>query len=313
MSKEKKQAIIKILFSIILFGVIFWQVDLASVWSSFRLLDLRFLPLLILLVVLNYLVSSVRWKVLLIHENSEKASVSYLTSLYFIGSFFNNFMPTSIGGDVFKIVSLGKRLKNKADAFAATFMERFTGIIALVLISYIGLVQTLGFWVAQLPDLIAANTVLVFLFKFVLFFGFWIAAFAGFLALRFLSGTIGAFKKVYDSLVVYKGSNKILVNAFLTSFIVQVLAIFTQYFIFSAMGVNIPLDYALFIFPVITLISFFVPSLNGLGVQDALYMQLFLVVGIPAEISLSASIIYHLLRLFVSLFGGVLYALGKSD
>mgnify|MGYP000035334764 FL=1 len=79
------------------------------------------------------------------------------------------------------------------------------------------------------------------------------------------------------------------------------------------MGVNSPLDYALFIFPVITLISFFVPSLNGLGVQDALYMQLFLVVGIPAEISLSASIIYHLLRLFVSLFGGVLYALGKSD
>lgn len=313
MTKEKKQALIKIAISIVLFGIIFWQVDMESVWAAFGLLDVKFLPLLILLIVLNYLVSSVRWKVLLIHKNREKASIPFLASLYFIGSFFNNFMPTSIGGDVYKIVALGKKIKNKADAFAATFMERFTGMIALVLISYIGLVQTLGFWVAQLPDLIASNSTYVFLFKFILFFGFWIAAAVGFVALRFLSDTISIIKRVYDSLLVYKGNNKTLVNAFLTSFIVQALAIFTQYFVFTAMGVNIPLDYALFIFPVITLVAFFVPSLNGLGVQDALYMQLFLTVGVPQEVSLSASIIYHLLRLFVSLFGGVLYALGKSE
>jgi len=36
-------------------------------------------------------------------------------------------------------------------------------------------------------------------------------------------------------------------------------------------------------------------------------------VGVPAETAVSASIIYHLLRLGVSLIGGVLYALGKDS
>jgi hypothetical protein len=313
MSKKAKKILLKIAVSGGLFGIIFWKVDFGEVLSNFKLLDSGYLPLLLLLLVLNYVVSSVRWKVLLIHKNSEKISLPYLTSLYFIGSFFNNFMPTSIGGDVYKFVTLGRKIKNKADAFTATFMERFTGVIALVLISYFGLVQTLDYWLAQLPESISSNPNSVLLFEGFLFFGFWLGALAAFMSLKFLAKKVDPAKKVYDSLMEYKGKTKVLVIAFLTSFIVQFLAIVTQYLVFTALGVDIPLNYALFIFPVITLASFFVPSLNGLGVQDALYMQLFLAVGISPEVSLIASVVYHLLRLFVSLFGGVLYALGKAD
>jgi uncharacterized membrane protein YbhN (UPF0104 family) len=91
------------------------------------------------------------------------------------------------------------------------------------------------------------------------------------------------------------------------------LAIFTQYFIFLAMGVDLPVLYALFIFPVITLASFFIPSLNGVGVQDGLYIQLFGLVGVGSAVALSASIIYHLFRLGVSLIGGFFYAFEKDN
>ena len=124
------------------------------------------------------------------------------------------------------------------------------------------------------------------------------------------SGTIASNSSIAHQ---YKGKNKVLLIAFLTSFIVQFLAIFTQYFIFLALGVRLPLFYSLFVFPVITLASFFIPSLNGVGVQDALYVQLFQVVYIIPELALSASILYHLFRLGVSLIGGVLYAAGKAD
>lgn len=313
MSKNSKQAIIKILVSALLFGVIFWQVDVKAVFSNFELLDIGYLPLLIGLLILNYLVSSVRWKVLLVHKNSEKISVKYLASLYFIGSFFNNFMPTSIGGDVYKVIALGKKIKSKTDAFSATFMERFTGMIALVIISYFGLIQTLDYWLLQMPEVVSTSPVLTLIFKGLLFFGFWIVALGGFLFLKTFAKRFKLARKVYESFMEYKGKNKVLFSAFVTSFIVQLLAISTQYFIFTALGINLSIEYALFIFPVVTLASFLIPSLNGLGVQDALYMQLFLSVGVPREISLSASIIYHLLRLFVSLFGGVLYAFGKED
>jgi len=63
-------------------------------------------------------------------------------------------------------------------------------------------------------------------------------------------------------------------------------------------------------FPLITLIGFFVPSINSYGVQDYLYDLLF---PVGSGIAIAASIIYHMVRMLVSLLGGVFYALGKNS
>jgi uncharacterized membrane protein YbhN (UPF0104 family) len=102
-----------------------------------------------------------------------------------------------------------------------------------------------------------------------------------------------------------------LIWAFLTSFVVQFAVIFSQYFVFTGMGVNLPILYALFVFPVVNLVSFFVPSLNGLGVQEALFIYFFTAMGLTPEFALGASLLYQLFRLTTSLFGGILYAMGK--
>ena len=308
-----KKTIIKITVSIALFVFILTRINFDDVIVNFKKMDLMYIPLIILLLITNYVVSSIRWKKLLIFRNTDHVSVKYLINLYFQGAFFNNFMPTSIGGDVFKVVKLGSKINSKADALSATFMERFTGMIALVLISYYGLVNTLGFWLDLFPQSITSNDLLISIVKFLLFFGFWILAIIGFVSLKFLSSKSKKLKSVYDSLILYKGENRVLFWAIITSFIVQFMAIFTQYFIFVALGVDLPLTYALFVLPVITMASFFIPSLNGVGVQDALYIQFFQTVGVSSELALSASIIYHLFRLFVSLAGGVVYALEKDS
>ncbi len=292
--KEKRNFIIKLTISVSLIAIIFYGVDKESFLNNFRLLDYGYVPFIILLLVTNYLVSSYRWKTLLIHKNSERVSVKYLTYLYFTGAFFNNFMPTSIGGDVYKVYKLGKKLGDAVDAFSATFMERFTGVVALGLISVFSLVKMLGIW--------GALILIVFV----------VGILIGFYLLSFLSSRSEKVRKLYHSLNAYRGKNKILLWAFITSFIVQFLAIATQYFVFLALGIKLPIVYALFIFPVITLAGFFIPSLNGIGVQDALYMKLFAVVGVLGSLSLSASLVYHLFRLGVSLIGGVIYALGKD-
>lgn len=308
-----KKAILKIVVSAVLFTIILLKADVTEVISNFRLLDPLYIPLIITFLVLNYIVSSIRWKKLLIFENSEKVTVTFLTKLYFIGAFFNNFMPTSIGGDVYKIFRLGNKIDSKSNAFSATFMERFTGMIALVLISYLGIVKTWDFWMSLLPASIKQNALLLIVFQGAVFLGFWVAAFAGFASLKFLSKKINKLAGLYDSLMVYKNERGVLAWAFITSFIVQLLAIFTQYFIFKGMGIDLPIFYSLAVFPVITLASFFVPSLNGVGVQDALYIQLFQTVGVSGSLALSASILYHIFRLLVSLVGGVFYAMDKSN
>ncbi len=308
-----KKPIVKIAISGLLFVAIFWRIDSTEVLASLRMLNLWFVPLVLLLIIANYIISAVRWKSLIIFENSEKTSIAYLTNLYFIGAFFNNFLPTSVGGDAYKIYRLGKRLGNTVNAFVATFMERFTGFVALIIISYFGIVATFDFLVTQLPSTISGNSLYVQIVKFMIFFGFWIASIASFFALRFFSTKHKKLGEIYTALLTYRNNFGVLAWAMITSFGVQFLAIFSQYFVFKALGVELTLEYALFVFPVVTLASFFIPSLNGVGVQDLLYMELFALLGVAPAVALSASIIYHLSRLAVSLIGGVLYAITPAD
>ncbi len=307
--KKYAKPILKITVSILLIAFILMKVDTANIVKSFASFNLWYAPIIIGLIVLNYVFSSIRWKQLLIYENTSQVSVKYLVGLYFMGSFFNNFMPTSIGGDVFKVYKLGKRIDSTANAFSATFMERFTGMIALVFIAIFGLIGVLlrGFTSESNMFYVLVLAVFGLLLAFVL------GAFIGLKILDVLRKKISKFNSIYDSLIAYRGKTKILVIALLTSFIVQFMSIFTQYFIVLALGTQMDIFKTLFIFPIITLASFFIPSLNGIGVQDILYKYSNQFLLIPEPAAIAASFIYHLFRLGVSLFGGVLYALGKAE
>ena len=293
--KDYKKILLKLAVSFTLLTIILLSVDKEVLLNNLSKVNLWYVPLIILLIILNYVVSSFRWKQLLIFEKSEKATLQYLINLYFIGSFFNNLMPTSIGGDVYKVVKLGKKIDSNVNAFSATFMERFTGVLVLILISLVSMYNLIGVYV------------------FPIIFLFILGICLGLLVSKFLGKKFKFFTKIYDSLSVYKNSKNIVVTALLSSLVVQLIAILTQYFVFASLGVSIPLMYAMLVLPFITLAGFFVPSLNGIGVQDALYISMFSFVGIPAEICLSASILYHMFRMFVSLIGGVLYAMGKAE
>lgn len=287
--------------------------DLAGIFENISRMDLRYAPFILLFIILNYVIGAFRWKQLLIYENAKDISVKYLTNLYFIGAFFNNFMPTSIGGDVYKMYQLGKKIKNAAVGISSTFMERFTGMIALVFVSYVGLIFGMSDFLKTLPSSWTSNPLHVLLFKVAAFSGFWIASAVGFLSLGFLAKKISFFKDIHNAIISYKDERKVLTIAFLTSFIVQLLSIFTQYFILLSLGITIPITYALFIFPVITLAGFFIPSINSLGVQEFFYKELLYLQGISNPVALGASLLYQFARLLVSLIGGVLYAMGKGE
>jgi uncharacterized protein (TIRG00374 family) len=241
--KKNLGVILKILVSLSLIAILVYTIDLQKVLHYFQTFNLAYLPLIILFIILNYIISSVRWKSLLIHQNSQGVSVWYLTSLYFIGSFFNNFMPTSIGGDVFKVYTLGKKLNNVSDAFSATFMERFTGLISLVFIAIFGLIGVV--LTGSVDESSIFKYLVLSIFGLFAFFG--LGTFVGIKLLDILRKKISKFNKIYDSLMVYKGQYRVLVVAFFTSFIVQFLAIFTQYFIFVGLGQSVDVFKALFI------------------------------------------------------------------
>ncbi|MEZ6255833.1 MAG: lysylphosphatidylglycerol synthase transmembrane domain-containing protein [Patescibacteria group bacterium] len=297
------KTLLKVFVSLFLFWFLYYtgKLDLTLVIKALNTFKPFYAALVIVFLVLNYVISSFRWHVLIL-EGADKVKVTELIRYYFIGSFFNNFMPTSIGGDVYKIHKLNKKIGNMPHAFSATFMERFTGVLVLVLLAYIGLLGSSS----TVFDLIHPKYQLIV--KLMFYVGFWVCLVGGFFVLKFAASRHSKLAEFYSIMRVYFTKKSILFYAFVTSLIVQLLGIFTQFFIFKGLGVNLNVLYSLLVFPIITLASFFIPSLNGLGVQDLLYERLF----IGVTLAITASLLYHFFRLLVSLIGGILYAFEKN-
>ena len=59
-------------------------------------------------------------------------SFRVLWPIYFSGMFFNTCLPTSIGGDVLRVVGMARHTGSKSKALASVFMDRNVGMAALL-------------------------------------------------------------------------------------------------------------------------------------------------------------------------------------
>ena len=95
----------------------------------------HFLLLGLLLLILVFVIGTVRWWCVL---RSEQIEISLLNTgkLEWIGCFFNNFMPTSVGGDVFKAYYVARDYasETRAEAVATVLIDRLLGVGGLALL-----------------------------------------------------------------------------------------------------------------------------------------------------------------------------------
>jgi len=64
--------------------------------------------------------------------------------LYFVGTFFNAFLPSGIGGDGYKAVRVGRARGGIPQAVASVFLDRFAGFIGLSGLGLLGALITLA-------------------------------------------------------------------------------------------------------------------------------------------------------------------------
>jgi uncharacterized membrane protein YbhN (UPF0104 family) len=66
-----------------------------------------------------------------------RTALGEMRRLYFIGLFFNNFLPANIGGDAYKIVDLGRREGCPGRVFCVTLLDRLLGLSALTVVALV--------------------------------------------------------------------------------------------------------------------------------------------------------------------------------
>ncbi len=232
----------------------------------------------------------------------------------FIGMFFNNFFPTTIGGDVVKGYYLSRDSGAAVGPYVALFVVRIIGIICLVLVAGSALIVGYQLLPSKLPGVILLFILL--LIAFLVIFFVWRRFAAKFLFLLKPIKNKVVRRKVLEVYRIFHSHHRFPVRvglAALATFGIEFLVIALNYLIVQGLGYDsVPFpDFLLFV-PLIA-VATVIPSLNGLGVREGAYVYFFApLIGPDAAGALS--FIMLVMIIFLGLLGGIVYLVsGAAD
>lgn len=264
--------------------------------------------LALLIFAIAVFVASIRLR-LLIEAQGIAVTLKETLGLTFIGYFFNNFLPTSIGGDVVKAYYLSKKTDRKAEAYASVFVDRIIGLFTMILMAFFALfLVEEGVVDPTLKYIIYAIT-----FGSIVFFVFMTNKRLAqkFSFLFFLINPIKEkLRKVYEVVHRYQYHRSLMLRSFLISFLSQMLFFTSLGVVAMSIGSRIPVKDLLIKMPIVSMMSL-LPSINGLGLREGSTVVLFGPIIGPDK-AFAMSILWLLVLLCISIMGGLIYALSPQ-
>ncbi len=137
-------SVLKAGVSLALLAYLFSRVDVGRLWQLARSASIPWLASALALYYLMIGVSAWRWGVLL-EAQGLHFPFRRLTSSFFVATFFNNFLPSNIGGDVIRIADTAPAAGSRTRAATVVLIDRGMGLLGLVLIAAIGATLTARF------------------------------------------------------------------------------------------------------------------------------------------------------------------------
>ena len=287
--------------SLALIGVIFYRMNLEQFVGLMRGADVRFLAMATGLVVVGLVIGAYRWQRLLIALGIP-APLRTLVASYFVGLFFNNFLPTSMGGDVVRIYDVAQYSRQPSASAASVIAERALSSLAQGLIALLGL--ALGYDVARrFAEEIAALFVVLCLILLALFFGDrWGRGIA------LLKGKV---REALESISFCLRNKSLALGVVFISLFFHAVIVLINYAILEALGAHVSLAYCFLVIPIILFITLLPVSINGLGIREWAYIYFFGRLGLSMAEAVAASLMFFFLLILVSLIGGVIFALRR--
>ena len=257
----------KILISIALLYFVFRKIPFSEVSKLWRNIQWIYFVPAALFFLFSQIISTKRLEIFF-KANSFNLSFKSNLELYFLGMFYNFFIPGGIGGDAYKVYLLNKKFDWSAKKITASlFCDRLSGLIAICLIICI----------------LAFFSLLQIRYYFIPLFV--IGIFAGYILFLKLFPT---FKTIYWKTLAL-------------SFLVQIFQISCFILLLKSIGVTSGfINYSLLFLAssVLSLISF-----AGIGVREMLFLQAAKYFEFSPQYSISASLLFTIITAFFSLFG----------
>jgi uncharacterized protein (TIRG00374 family) len=265
----------------------------------------------------SLVLGNLQWMILLSLQGI-RLSFRKTLSFYFVGAFFNNFLPANIGGDVVRVYDVYRESARSNATIAATVTDRLFGMVALGLLAVpaglhvasryeaLGLGRGLGLW--SLVIVLAFTGILGLTLAMIFMRGL-ARAVERVVRPMLIRGTRDRFKQVYESFYFYRKHLGGLATVLGISLLVQACRVVVHYQVSEAMGLGIPGIYFFLFVPVIAIFIALPISIGGLGVREGLGIFFFTraVAGLGDEQAMAMGLLAYVVGVVVSLGGGVIY------
>lgn len=289
------------------------RVDLKALLNTLVSVNLLYLAIVLILSHLGIFLSTVKWKYLL--ENLDiHGSLSRLFALYLVGTFFNNFLPTMVGGDVMRSYALCREAKDHSSVIAATFMERFLGMAALVTLLPLVLYQQTA--ITRYPFLKYFVVIMILCFTGSVFLIFQNTNLFRRIKKRvntWFAKVVILIEKIQYRVYLFLRFKKTLLLSYGISIVFYFVVSGSTWAATRSVGIEVDYFYILSIVPVVLLVASIPVSLNGLGITEAGYVVFLSLVGVPAVDALAAALILRGRVLFTTIIGGIIFMFYKTN
>jgi len=282
------------------------KVDFAEVAARLRQMDAAWLALACLLMLLQYATAALRWS-LILRALEDRLPARKVVEIFLIGLFFNQALPSSIGGDALRIwrgytagLPLGR-------AVSSVLLDRALGFVALFVLAAIGLPWSFALLHDQPLRWLTPALAL--------------AAFAGLAVLLLLDRLPTAwrrFRLVRGLAGLARDGRRVLLHpvtlgAMLAVGLASALAVVSVFYALgAALGLELSMLSCLLLVPVVLTVTAVPVSLAGWGLREGAAIFLFGLVGMEQHDALALSLCYGLLAAATSLPGGIVWLLTRE-
>ncbi|MCI5165361.1 MAG: UPF0104 family protein [Candidatus Electrothrix sp. GM3_4] len=310
MSGKRKQQLIfvvKITFSSTVMFLLYRKIPLGELKEVLASLNyVYFLPICLLLF-MNTVLSALKWRLFLLADGVN-IPLSTLTMTYLIGSFYNLFLPSSIGGDSYRIYDIAQKSRDSVRSAASVFADRFSGFLALVSLSLVSSIlvarefNNLFFFLAPLLIFLIMLVVLIALVK-----EKPVRTLLKLTRLNRFPFLVNLTEKFFLSFQCYGADRKLLSQVMIISFVFQLSVILIVQLLALSLHASVTFFYFSAFVPLITLMEALPISVFGLGLRDVGYVFFFGWVGMTEVQTRSLALLVLGTSVGYSLIGGIVY------
>lgn len=296
-----KKFLLKVAVSLLLIGMLLYGADLPGLISRFQEVDAGKILVAVMVAFLLSVPHAARW-LAVIQANGGRMRALLALKLVFVGYFFSQALPSSVGGDAMRVWQAHRAGLSLGTALNTVILDRLIALAALLIMSAVAL-----------PWLLDLVTDPAIRWGFMLVLASGVAGFTVLLGLRRLPEYWCRWRAARAVLQLSEASRNALLNVrygvltLALSLVVHIGVSLVVFILADALGIRVSLMHSILLVPLVMLVTLIPISIAGWGVREGAMVVAFGLVQVSRSDAIALSLLFGTTLLITGLPGGLLW------